>query len=346
MEEYLIEDDDYRGRDFSYLKTSDDVYMDLSQQEDDFFSDFFVSSPTSVEKDSGLTPNEKSLQAVQFFKTMGYSDAQSLGIVANLAIESGNFSDDVISGRRRGDGGKAVGLAQWHPDRWNRISKYLSSQGISPYSFQGQLMAVDYELKNNESNALKHLNAAKSHRDATTIFNRKYERSADYSTQRENYADELFKRFSTVGDAGISQTGGYAQYGGYEIKNPYMTEDIVPNEYVSNLETLDMSGYENTLLGQQEKFNSTVNGVKSNKAANFLQKNGDKIVDSAKQVFDIVKQQNSSVAAGVSKGVDFVNQNLGEKQRRNQMQEYYARLSEPEYYYDNLEGLGGTILNY
>src|SRR5260364_215450 len=50
-------------------------------------------------------------QAVSFFEQKGWTHKQAAGIVANLKIESGLNPNAV------GDGGKAYGIAQWHPPR-------------------------------------------------------------------------------------------------------------------------------------------------------------------------------------------------------------------------------------
>ena len=57
--------------------------------------------------------NEQSVasQVIKQLQDLGWNQAQATGIAANIQAES-NFKPDAS-----GDGGKAYGIAQWHPDR-------------------------------------------------------------------------------------------------------------------------------------------------------------------------------------------------------------------------------------
>jgi hypothetical protein len=55
--------------------------------------------------------NPRAQEAMRFFQERGWSKEQSAGLVGNLIAES-NLSTTAV-----GDGGKARGIAQWHPDR-------------------------------------------------------------------------------------------------------------------------------------------------------------------------------------------------------------------------------------
>ena len=107
----------------------------------------------------------------------GWSKEQAAGIVGNLKIESGNFSQDVISGKRRGDNGKAVGVAQWHPDRQARF-KQLFGKDITESSFVNQLEFLNWELNNTERKAGSMLMQARDAGQAAAIFDQFYERSS------------------------------------------------------------------------------------------------------------------------------------------------------------------------
>jgi len=115
--------------------------------------------------------------ALSYFKNAGYSDEQAAGIVGNLQAESGmNLNPAAI-----GDGGKAWGIAQWHPDRraiWEKANKKRwQADGSSP-NFKQQLDFIIYELQRTESRANKRLRATNTVEDAASVFDQYYERSS------------------------------------------------------------------------------------------------------------------------------------------------------------------------
>jgi hypothetical protein len=92
------------------------------------------------------------------------------GIIGNLVVESGWFDPAVISGERRGDGGKAVGLAQLHPDRWAVVEPNLRAKGLDPYTWQGQLVGIVDELLTTEQRAWRELERATTTQQAVEAF--------------------------------------------------------------------------------------------------------------------------------------------------------------------------------
>lgn len=109
-------------------------------------------------------------RVMQFFQDLGWSPAQSAGITANLSAESG-FNSSAV-----GDGGKAYGVAQWHPDRQANFEKW-SGKDIRQSTLEDQLRFVHYELTEGaEVAAGKLLKAATNSRDAGSTVSRYYER--------------------------------------------------------------------------------------------------------------------------------------------------------------------------
>jgi hypothetical protein len=272
-------------------------------------------------------------------------------MTSNLAIESANFSDDVIFGRRRGDGGKAIGLAQWHPARWKDITTHLNSIGVDPYSFKGQLLAIDYELKNKEGRAMKYLSKATDHRHSTRIFNRHYERSADYTDKRENYSDKLLKYYQERGDDSYAQVGGRNSYAqdGYSFNNQNETPRLIQNEddyyKIKNPVPYDAASPNQELL-DNEFASMAVPGIEPvSKFIKELDKKGSQFIDTTKDMFKFVDDHNSNIALGVSGGVEAINSNLSESRKNQDLQNYYGRLNKKNYMLDSLEGLNGEILN-
>lgn len=118
-----------------------------------------------------LTPDMP--DAVEFFQKQGWTKEQAVGIVANIKRES-NFDHKAV-----GDGGKAFGLAQWHPDRQEEFGK-LFGKSIKDSSFEEQLAFIHFELtRGNERNAGNKLREAQTGRDAAAIVSKHYERPAN-----------------------------------------------------------------------------------------------------------------------------------------------------------------------
>lgn len=138
--------------------------------------------------------------ALNYFIGKGYSREQSAGIVGNLHGESGLDIGAI------GDGGKAYGLAQWHPDRQN-IFKKIFGIDIRNSSFEQQLAFVDYELRNNESRAGRSLRASGSVSEATAAFMRDYERPASMNSLGDRVAAAMRAIGGGDADAGATGTG-------------------------------------------------------------------------------------------------------------------------------------------
>lgn len=124
-------------------------------------------------------------EAMDFFMSRGWTKEQSAGIVGNLIAESSLKTNNV------GDGGRAYGLAQWHPDRQERF-KRIYGKDIRESSFKEQLAFVDWELNNAESKAGNLLRMSSDAGQAAAIVDQYYERSAGFHRQKRiNTANRL-----------------------------------------------------------------------------------------------------------------------------------------------------------
>jgi hypothetical protein len=94
---------------------------------------------------------------MKFFMSAGWSKEQAAGIVGNLQVESGKDLNTTAVG----DGGKAKGIAQWHPDRQAKFKDIIGKDVMSA-TLEEQLRFVDWELKNTEKSAGDKLRAASS----------------------------------------------------------------------------------------------------------------------------------------------------------------------------------------
>lgn len=77
---------------------------------------------------------------LDFWLGRGYSREQAAGIMANIHHESGG------NPAARGDGGRAHGLFQWHPDRQRNIFKNTGIN-VSAADYMSQLEAAAWEMK-------------------------------------------------------------------------------------------------------------------------------------------------------------------------------------------------------
>ena len=145
-----------------------------------------LSGDRSQLKGVGETGN--ATEAINYFTQNGWTREQAAGIVGNLQAETGpNMKTDAL-----GEGGKAYGIAQWHPDR-QALFKKVYNKDIREAGFKEQLAYVNWELNNSEAAAGRALKAAKTAEEAADLINRLYERSADKTGQRAANATALIK---------------------------------------------------------------------------------------------------------------------------------------------------------
>lgn len=132
--------------------------------------------------------NSSQRLALDYFVRMGWSAAQSAGIVANLWAES------KLNPATVGDGGQAYGIAQWHPDRQAHFPG-LFGKPIHGSTLDEQLAFVHAELIDFEKSAGDALRRCTSASDAGACVSIKYERPGDAvgeATKRAALAESLF----------------------------------------------------------------------------------------------------------------------------------------------------------
>lgn len=138
------------------------------------------------EDSTGLAPT-----VIDYFVKKGWTREQAAGIAANLQQES-QFSTSAV-----GDGGRAYGVAQWHPDRQANF-KGWAGKDIKGSTLEDQLGFVHYEMTQGKERAAgDRLRNATSAEDAGAIVSRYYERP-------KNADDEANMR----GDRAKSYGGG------------------------------------------------------------------------------------------------------------------------------------------
>jgi hypothetical protein len=139
---------------------------------------------------------DKAKYAISVLMELGWPAAQAAGIAANISTESG-FRPDVV-----GDGGKAYGIGQWHPDR-QAIFQKVFGKSIQGASLAEELQFVDWELKNSEKRAGDKLKNATSPADAGAIVSQFYERPGD-TEKEKSVRGALAEKFMASAGGGIS----------------------------------------------------------------------------------------------------------------------------------------------
>lgn len=145
-------------------------------------------------------------EAQAFFESKGWSKEQAAGIVGNLFVESGLRTDAI------GDGGKAYGIAQWHPDRQLRFQQ-VYGKPIKESSFNEQLEYVNWELNNSEKRAGQLLRNTSTAEEAAAVVDQYYERSSGAAReQRMANAGSIIRGdyANLQGGGGGGSSGGMA----------------------------------------------------------------------------------------------------------------------------------------
>jgi hypothetical protein len=161
--------------------------------------------------------------AMKVLMAKGWTKVQAAGIAANIAAESG-FKFKAV-----GDGGRAYGIAQWHPDRQLRF-KSVFHKDIRESTFEEQVAFVDWELRNTEKKAGDLLRKATSPAQAAAIVEQKYERSKlglSGGVQRERvnaamgyagYSDEDIESSSSLFSKGVNTVKDVFGFGDQKIE--------------------------------------------------------------------------------------------------------------------------------
>lgn len=142
----------------------------------------------------GGAPAGSGLDPMAFFQSMGWSKEQAAGIVANLQAESN------MNPRAVGDNGKAVGIAQWHPDRQANFRRW-AGKDLKDASVEEQMRFVHYELtQGSEQKAGALLRATQNARQAGEVVSRYYERplATDAEASRRGTAAAQIAQTTTI----------------------------------------------------------------------------------------------------------------------------------------------------
>ena len=163
---------------FSWNSSGNLVPRTVQQQEEKPFDLSLINdmARTHSEPSQDITYNTRQdlqgakKKAMEFFQSKGLSAHQAAGIVGNLIIESS------LNTTIKGDGGKALGIAQWHPDRQEGLKNLAKRRGTEISDLNTQLEYVWEELNTGYKNALSKILNSKNVKEATTAFMTHYEK--------------------------------------------------------------------------------------------------------------------------------------------------------------------------
>ncbi|GAB6854165.1 phage tail tip lysozyme [Asaia astilbis] len=111
-------------------------------------------------------------QAYKYYTEHGRSSAEASGLVARLSRESG------FNVNAEGDGGKAYGIAQWHPARQADFERQFG-HNIRNSTFEEQLQFSDWELNHTEKKAGDRLRESRTAAEAGAAASLYYARPQD-----------------------------------------------------------------------------------------------------------------------------------------------------------------------
>lgn len=132
--------------------------------------------------------NDKAIYLMKRLQNeLNLTKEQAAGIAGNIHVESQGFNPKAV-----GDGGAALGLAQWHPDRRRGLD-------ILNMSYEDQVSYLIKELQtegvfNKKYGGLNKLRQMKTASDAAEFIDKAYERSSgEHRKQRQSYAEAYAK---------------------------------------------------------------------------------------------------------------------------------------------------------
>lgn len=174
----------------------------------------------------------KKQYAYQYYLKRGLRPIEAAAIVGNFDIESAGFSDDVITGKRRGDNNKSFGAAQWNGERLARLNQMYKD----PNNLDSQLDFALWELNNTHKGAFNKLKASNTVDEATAAITWDFERpnkDLAYFDKRLSSAAELVGvkldpnfTFSKSSSKSVTQTPVKLETSTTEYVEPEDTKEV------------------------------------------------------------------------------------------------------------------------
>jgi murein DD-endopeptidase MepM/ murein hydrolase activator NlpD len=135
------------------------------------------------------------------------------GILANIEYES-SFSTAI----NNGDGGRASGIAQWHPDRFARVRQIAKKMGVPVTNIRAQARALAVTIKDERQSGptgtttVRSLNKLPNAGAVAKFFDENYERSAGATRQARVQAASNYIKVGRNAAKGTSVGGKKKTY--------------------------------------------------------------------------------------------------------------------------------------
>lgn len=141
------------------------------------------------------SPNESAEKAYNYFRSVGYSDAVTRGIIGNMIVESANFAPKNIGfdpNVRRDNG--SMGVCQWRLSRLNGpqgLKAWAARQNppLNPENLSTQFQFTKFELDTFAYLGKQELFNCTTPEQAAVTFCRKFENPDDYDNVYSAYRD-------------------------------------------------------------------------------------------------------------------------------------------------------------
>jgi hypothetical protein len=166
-----------------------------------------------------MTPNETARQIYQYYISRGLPPNVAAGFVGNFAVESGNFSPEVITGKKRGDNGTAYYMQQLRGDRRSNFYRFAESNGLSTTDPMAQAAFTLEEINPHspfaDSITVKNMDKimkSATPADAANAIMKHYERASsnpklNHIDKRQTYASLISETINgepaSMSDAGV-----------------------------------------------------------------------------------------------------------------------------------------------
>lgn len=231
----------YIEKDFSKDKINDD---DINTDDDGIIQDDEDDNGSIDDDFTDSNIDVVAEKVYNFLTNRGMPDYQIYGILGNMKAESNMdpAAEQVPNDPDRG--GK--GLVQWDDRKYN-LYDYAEQENKTWQDPDLQIQFMWYELNGSESDAYTRLRKTSNTKDATLIFHRFYERSADtpeMEKRRVTYALDYQKRFEESGyhndevansdflDLSKGINFGFGEGGSYEEETGAHRHDGIDVNYI------------------------------------------------------------------------------------------------------------------
>lgn len=197
-----------------------------------------IADPGETADTSSLTTKRDA--AVKYFMAKGWTREQAIGIVANL------FAESKLNRRSVGDGGRAYGIGQWHPDRQADFARW-AGKDIRDSTYEEQLAFTHYEMtEGKEKRAGDALRRTRSAREAAGVVSSQYERPAAVGEAMRNrgaladsWASTVLASPATASNVNIAPNTNITITG---VSDPRKAADLVGQENARSVGNLTRWG--------------------------------------------------------------------------------------------------------